>query len=122
MPRILVVEDDEDLLSTMMEWLAFNQYEVDGASDGQAALTKMLEGNFDLVILDWQLPSMTGPEVVASYRQSGGASPVLMLTGRRDPQERQACIKAGATDYVSKPFRLEQLSQQILRVLGNVAT
>lgn len=117
MANILVVEDDEDLLSTMMEWLSFHDHVVDGASNGPQALSKMMEGRFDLVILDWQLPGMSGIDVVSSYRQSGGQAPVLMLTGRRDPSEKQAGLRAGATEFVTKPFRLEQLSQQIGKVL-----
>ncbi|HEY9787563.1 MAG TPA: response regulator [Candidatus Obscuribacterales bacterium] len=119
MTSILVVEDDEDLLSTMMEWLAFHGHTVYGASSGEEGLRKMMSGNFDVIILDWQLPGMAGIEVVKAYRSAGGKIPVLMLTGRRDPKEKEACLAAGASEFLTKPFRLEQLSQQIGRVLNS---
>lgn len=120
MASILVVEDDEDLSSTMVEWLAFNNHEAEAALDGRAALDIMCNKEFDVVILDWQLPSMLGIDVCKAYRDHGGKSAVLMLTGRRDHTEREECLKAGATEFLPKPFRLDQLTNQIDKVLSSL--
>lgn len=120
MASILVVEDDEDLSSTMVEWLAFNNHEAEAALDGRAALDIMCNKEFDVVILDWQLPSMLGIDVCKAYRAHGGKSAVLMLTGRRDHTEREECLKAGATEFLPKPFRLDQLTNQIEKVLSSL--
>lgn len=117
---ILVVEDDEDLSSTMVEWLAFNNHDAEAALDGQTGLDMMRSKEFDVIILDWQLPSMLGIDVCRAYRKSGGMSAVLMLTGRRDASEREACMDAGATEFLPKPFRLDQLTSQIQKVLSSI--
>ncbi len=122
MASILVVEDDEDLSSTMVEWLVFNSHDAEAALTGEEGLARMTEKAFDVVILDWQLPGIAGIEVCKAYREQGGKAPVLMLTGRRDPTEKEACMKAGATEFLLKPFRLEQLSNQIQKVLELAGT
>jgi DNA-binding response OmpR family regulator len=119
---ILVVEDDEDLSSTMVEWLVFNSHDAEAALTGEEGLARMIEKAFDVVILDWQLPGMAGIDVCRAYREQGGKAPVLMLTGRRDPTEKDACMKAGASEFLPKPFRLEQLSNQIQKVLELAGT
>lgn len=122
MASILVIEDDEDLSSTMVEWLVFNDHDAEAALTGEDGLARMTEKSFDVVILDWQLPGMAGIEVCKAYRAQGGKAPVLMLTGRRDPAEKEQCMKAGATEFLPKPFRLEQLSNQIQKVLELAGT
>ena len=106
----------------MVEWLVFNQHDAEAALTGEDGLARMTEKLFDVIILDWQLPGMVGIDVCKAYREQGGKAPVLMLTGRRDPTEKEACMKAGATEFLPKPFRLEQLSNQIQKVLELAGT
>jgi DNA-binding response OmpR family regulator len=106
----------------MVEWLVFNGHDSEAALTGEEGLARMTEKAFDVIILDWQLPGMAGIEVCREYRGQGGKAPVLMLTGRRDPTEKEACMKAGATEFLPKPFRLEQLSNQIQKVLELAGT
>jgi OmpR-family two-component system manganese-sensing response regulator len=118
MSIILLVEDDRFLSDTVKSYLEFKQYEVDRAFEGPEALEKMKFGNYDLIILDWQLPGMDGPDVCRSYRQGGGAVPILMLTGRSDPKEMAKATEAGATGFLPKPFKLDQLDKTLSKMLG----
>ncbi len=113
MARILVVEDDYDLSDRLKTWLEFEKHIVEAAFTGPEALEHMQFGEYDLVILDWQLPGMDGPDVCKEYRKSGGKSPVLMLTGRDGSAAKQTGLAAGATDFLQKPFDLKSLSARI---------
>lgn len=117
MASILIVEDDSLLAKTMSRWLEFNKHSTDSADTGTEGLKKMQEGTFDLILLDWQLPDMEGIEVLTRYRSSGGNTLVLMMTGMRDKQEVDRGMAAGASDYLTKPFKLDELSDRVNSLL-----
>ncbi|SRR5579875_3622412 len=117
MARILLVEDDLDLSDTLKDWLECSEHTVDTAYSGPEALDKMQAGRYDVIVLDWQLPVMAGPEVVRRYRSGGGKDRVLMLTGNREAGSRDAGLSAGADDYLPKPFNLDQLSERLRSIL-----
>ena len=117
MASILLVEDDRDLSDTLKDYLEDSDFQVETAYTGPDALSKMLNGRFDLIVLDWQLPDMLGVDVVTKYRSDGGKDRVLMLTGNRDAAAREKGLKAGADDYLSKPFNLKQFSQRLQEMI-----
>jgi DNA-binding response OmpR family regulator len=122
MPTILLVEDDRFLSDTVKSYLEFKQYLVDRAFEGPEALEKMQFGTYDLIILDWQLPGMDGPDICRNYRGGGGTVPVLMLTGRSDPAEMNKATEAGATGFLPKPFKLDQLDKTLGKMIAGPAT
>jgi DNA-binding response OmpR family regulator len=110
-PRILIVEDEAHLA----EGLAFNLeaegHQVEIAGDGRSAVAKLAEGGsaFDLVILDLMLPEMSGFEVARRTRASGNYVPILILTAKDDSSDLVRGIEEGADDYLTKPFKLDEL-------------
>ncbi|HMX47172.1 MAG TPA: response regulator [Candidatus Obscuribacter sp.] len=115
---ILLVEDDENLRETVHDWLCFEKYRVETAADGLEAMEQLSVNSFDLIVLDWHLPHLDGIDVLKRYRESGGATPVLLLTGMTDASQRDKGISAGANSYVKKPFQLAELSKEIKKLLG----
>lgn len=122
MAKILLVEDDIDLSDTLKDWLECINHTVETAYNGPDALKMMLASQFDIIVLDWQLPDMLGVEVCRQYRTGGGKDKVLMLTGNRDASAKEAGLSAGADDYLPKPFNLEQLMKRMEEVLQRPST
>lgn len=118
MAKILLVDDDEDLAETLADVMQILEHEVTVLSEGKPALEKMQSDGFDLILLDWQLPDMTGIDVCRQYREGGGSAQVLMLTGMRDAASREAGKAAGATDFLTKPFSIDQLTERLQALLG----
>jgi two-component system alkaline phosphatase synthesis response regulator PhoP len=108
MPAILVVEDEEHLADGLKFNLLAEGYDVEVASDGEAALTLLLEQgvHFDIVVLDVMLPGINGFEVAAELRGAGQFVPILMLTARGQAEDVLKGFSAGADDYLPKPFEL----------------
>src|SRR5260221_2953232 len=94
-------------------WMTYEHHVVESAFDGQDAIDMLRSFPFDLIILDWQLPSMSGVEVLQQFRARGGMAPVLMLTGKDTMQDKQEGFESGADDYLVKPFNVKEL---VLRV------
>lgn len=107
--RLLVVEDDATLQHQLVEALSANGYAVDVASDGREALFLGQEQEYDAVILDVGLPLMDGISVLRKWRTAQRSMPVLILTARDDWHDKVSGIDAGADDYVTKPFHLQEL-------------
>ncbi len=107
--RLLVVEDDATLQRQLVEALSANGYAVDVASDGREALFLGQEQEYDAVILDVGLPLMDGISVLRKWRTAQRSMPVLILTARDDWHDKVSGIDAGADDYVTKPFHLQEL-------------
>lgn len=125
MPKILIVEDDPGLQKTVRDWLTFEHHMVETASNGRDGLEKIQVYEYDLVILDWELPEMTGVEILREIRRRGSSMPVLMLTGKSSVNDKEEGLDAGADDYLTKPFHMKELSARVRSVLrragGNVA-
>jgi two-component system response regulator RegX3 len=115
--RILVVEDDPAILNGLMDVLVFNGYAVEGAGDGQEGLNKAIDKTFDLIILDVMLPSLDGFSICSKIRESKPAQGVLMLTAKGAEDDIVAGFKAGADDYVCKPFSLRELLVRVEALL-----
>ncbi len=111
--RILLVEDEEKVARFVERGLKAELYLVDVARDGQTALYHLADATYELVILDLNLPDMSGNEVLRSLRKAGWAVPVLVLTARDSIQEKVESFDRGADDYLTKPFSFTEL---LLRV------
>ena len=118
MVAILLVDDDDDLSGSLKDLFEMQDHSVKLAQDGASALKSMTDGQFDLILLDWQLPDMPGVEVCQKYRHAGGKSPVLMLTGMRDTQSKEIGTTAGANGFLIKPFTVKQLLESVRNLIG----
>ena len=117
MAKILVVEDDRELAGVIEDWLKADNHSVDVAHDGRDASYRMRQYQYDLAILDWELPEMSGVEVCKKYRAGSGTMPVIMLTGRKATEDKISGLDAGADDYLTKPFELGELSARVRALL-----
>lgn len=116
--RILVVEDDEILGASLVEALAEESYAVDLTAHAESADEKVAVNDYDLVILDWTLPGgASGLELLGRWRRDGLQVPVLMLTARKDIDDRVDGLDSGADDYLTKPFALAELFARVRSLL-----
>ncbi len=111
--RILLVEDEEKLAKFVQLELSYEGYEVSVAHDGLSGLMAARDQAPDLIILDWMMPGLTGVEVCRRLRQTGTATPVILLTARDDVSDRVEGLDAGADDYVGKRFSIEELLARV---------
>ena len=107
--KILVVDDDPAVRESLRRSLIFNGYTIVLAADGEEALDKVQSERPDMVILDVMMPKFDGLEVCRELRSQGDDIPILLLTARDSVSERVAGLDAGADDYLTKPFALEEL-------------
>jgi DNA-binding response OmpR family regulator len=121
MAKILIVEDDMQVATTVKDWLLFEKYLVEHVETGVDALDMMRAYEFDLIILDLALPKMDGIEVCKQYRNVGGRAPILMLTGKDTVTEKEIGFDAGGDDYLTKPFHLKELSARVRALLRRPA-
>src|SRR3984893_15703443 len=122
--RILVVEDEATLAKQLTSSVAEAGYVVDHAADGESADFLMQTEQYDAVVLDLGLPKIDGLTLLRNWREAGMATPVLVLTARGSWHDKVRGIDGGAYDYVSKPFRIEEvlarLRALIRRASGNL--
>jgi two-component system, OmpR family, response regulator len=115
--RLLLVEDDQRIVSFLQRGLKAENYSVEVARDGAAGLELARSGEFALVILDRMLPGLDGMEVCARLREEGCNSLILMLTARDALQDKIAGLKSGADDYLTKPFAFGELLARLEALL-----
>jgi DNA-binding response OmpR family regulator len=120
--KILLVEDDMGLSRMVRDWLTFEHHLVETADNGRDGLDKLQFYQYDLVILDWELPEMTGIEICKEFRSRGGTTPVLMLTGKGTIGDKESGYDAGADDYLTKPFHMKELSLRLKALLRRGGT
>ncbi|AHM65201.1 response regulator transcription factor [Paenibacillus polymyxa] len=114
---ILIIDDDEKIVSMLRRGLAFEGYEVLTAANGAEGLNKMLTAEPDLVVLDVMMPQVDGFEVCRRMREGGSTVPVLMLTAKDEVENRVKGLDLGADDYLVKPFALEELLARVRALL-----
>ena len=121
--RILIVEDEKILAETIKSGLEKAGYAVDFLLDGELAERRILLNNkdYDLIILDWMLPSKDGLQICRDMRQLKISTPVLMLTARFDMKDKVNALNSGADDYLVKPFSFEELEARIGALLRRPA-
>jgi two-component system response regulator MprA len=115
--KILVVEDDPAVRESLERALGFESYEVESARDGGIALSMVRGGSYDLILLDVMMPHVDGIEVCKRIRASGDTIPILMLTAKTTVGDRVEGLDAGADDYLTKPFALDELLARIRSLL-----
>jgi DNA-binding response OmpR family regulator len=114
---ILIVEDDPAILNGLLDVLVFNGYQPEGCSDGGEGFSKGLDKRFDLILLDVMLPTMDGFSICRQIRKKKPDQPIIMLTAKGAETDVVTGFKAGADDYISKPFSLRELMVRIEAVL-----
>ncbi len=117
MSKILLVEDDKDLAEVILYTLQKNGYTVSLIHDGQEALSMLKVNSYDLIVLDWMLPRLSGIEIIKEYRNHGGFSPILMLTAKSQVNDLELGLDSGADDYITKPFEPKELLARIRALL-----
>ncbi|MCC5654753.1 response regulator transcription factor [Nostoc sp. XA013] len=115
--RILLVEDDPEQLEPLQGVLSEAGYIVDGVDDGETAQWLLSKKEYDLLILDWMLPTLSGLSLCRQYRLLGKTAPVLMLTAKDTTPDKVMGLDAGADDYLVKPADLVELLARV-RALG----
>ena len=111
--RILIVEDEENIARVLQLELEFEGYETEIAYTGTEGLIKYREGEWNLLLLDWMLPEMSGLDVLKRIRTSDTSTPVILLTAKNDVKDKVEALDLGANDYVTKPFNFEELLARI---------
>jgi two-component system OmpR family response regulator len=111
--KILVVEDDRTVGQYVLRGLQEQGFQADLVADGNEALTTASSGTHDLIILDLRLPGMSGYEVLRTLRDRGNATPILVLTAQDAVDFKVQALRAGADDYVTKPFAFEELLARV---------
>ena len=115
--QILMVEDELEIAQAVQTELDYEGYEVTLAHDGLTGLSTARQSEFDLILLDWMLPGMTGVEICRRLRQTANFVPIIFLTAQDDISDRVNGLDAGANDYLVKPFSIEEL---LARVRGTL--
>lgn len=117
MAKILLVEDDVNLAESVKLWLKGQQHVVEHVVDGNEALGLILSDTFEVVLLDWELPGMSGINICRQAREDGIKVPIIMLTGRGSIEHKVEGLDIGVDDYISKPFSLKELSARLRAIL-----
>lgn len=122
MTKILVVEDDRTLATVVESWLKYQHYVVDMAYTGAEGVELLDTYQYDCIVLDWGLPDAQGIDICKKFRARGGRTPVLMLTGKKEIEEKEEGLDSGADDYLTKPFDVKELAARIRALLRRPPT
>lgn len=111
--HILIVEDEAGIVQFLQQGLEEEGYQISTASDGAIGFDLIQKETFDLILLDWMLPKMNGLELCKAIRKKDSITPIIFLTAKDTIQETIEGLKAGANDYIKKPFSFEELIERI---------
>ena len=117
MARVLVVEDDAVLPNLIQETLKAEYHDVELAFNGGDGLQLIERFEFDLLVLDWELPQTSGIQLCHTYRNKGGVAPVIFITARSSIDDKETGFETGADDYLSKPFSMRELAMRARALL-----
>ncbi|MDP4144992.1 MAG: response regulator transcription factor [Bacillota bacterium] len=118
MTKVLIIEDEAEIISFLKPELAYEGYEVDSVSDGREGFEKMQKEKYDIVLLDIMLPGLNGIEICRRVRKFSNI-PIIMLTARDQVMDKVTGLDTGANDYLTKPFSIEELLARMRCVLRN---
>ncbi|HEY9791950.1 MAG TPA: response regulator transcription factor [Candidatus Obscuribacterales bacterium] len=113
MAKILLVEDTATLAELICSWLESEQHIVESVDTGSEALSRVRFYPYDIIVIDWGLPDVSGIEVCKTLRKEGKTLPILMLTAKKSIDEKETGFHSGVDDYLTKPFELRELSARI---------
>lgn len=111
--EILIVEDEKGITDFLKQGLEEEGYTITLANNGADGLELALNNSFDLILLDWMMPKLSGLEVCKAYRKTNTTTPILFLTAKDTIQETIEGLRAGANDYIKKPFSFDELLERI---------
>jgi len=115
--KVLLVEDDIDMSEVLRHTLSSRGFTVQTANDGRSALDLLRVNSYDVIVLDWMMPGLSGIEVCKSLRSAGDSTPILMLTARTSDDDTETGLDAGADDYLTKPFENKILAARLRALL-----
>ncbi|MDQ7817606.1 MAG: response regulator transcription factor [Melioribacteraceae bacterium] len=115
--QILIVEDDERIARTLKKNFIKEGHNADISSNGEDALNTLKDMKYDIILLDWRLPKLSGLDLCRKIRESKNQTPVILLTALNDIANKVEALDAGADDYITKPFSFEEVSARINFVL-----
>lgn len=115
--RLLIVEDDQDIIHPLSSVLKNAGFAVDISKDGENGCFMALTNSYDLIILDCNLPKLSGQEIIARLRSEGKETPILVLTVRTETNNKVDLLNLGADDYLTKPFVLSELLARVRAIL-----
>jgi two-component system alkaline phosphatase synthesis response regulator PhoP len=118
--KILIVEDDENIMDVVEIHLRDLGYDVDKAMDGDSGLEKALNNSYPLIILDLMLPGRDGFDICRNIRQENPYTPILMLTARQDEVDKVLGLEFGADDYITKPFSVREFIARVKAILRRI--
>lgn len=116
--RVLLVEDDRELRELLNEVLGEHGYQADGVADAAEALLRLRETRYGAIVLDKNMPGLSGLDVLPGFRTLCPGIPVIMISAFGDPDTRRDALDRGASDFLVKPFRLDALVGALTRALG----
>jgi DNA-binding response OmpR family regulator len=115
--RILIVEDDTTIAANLRSILSHDSYAADIAPDGETALQHIFGEEYDLLIIDWMLPDISGPDIIRQIRADKNMVPILLLTAKSQSQDIIQGLDSGADDYLTKPFQMGELLARVRSLL-----
>lgn len=117
MAKILLIEDNRSTAESVVDALLIDGHEVEVAACGETGSQRLATQKYAAAIVDWDLPKVSGTEVIKQYRSAGGSMPILMLTGKDAIDERVEGLESGADDYLPKPFSIHELQARVRALL-----
>ena len=120
--NVLLIEDDVQLNTTITNFLTFNKYEVTSLFDGDKAISQIDINRYDLYIMDINVPNINGLEIVKYIRQKDLSTPIIMITASLELDNFKLAFKNGCSEYIKKPFYLEELDIRINNLLSKKET
>jgi DNA-binding response OmpR family regulator len=117
MKKILIVEDEPNMVRGLKDNLEFEGFEVDTAMEGRSGLEKILHSQYDLILLDVMLPEISGFDICKTARKEGINTPIILLTAKGEEIDKVLGLELGADDYITKPFSLRELLARIKAIL-----
>jgi len=121
--KILIVDDSKVTRMFIANALASSDItDVDQAADGQEAIDAVLESEYDLILMDWNMPNVSGIEAVREIRAQGKTMPIMMVTTENEEERVTVAVAAGAQSYIVKPFSAEQICERLNETIAKVGS
>lgn len=124
MKRVLIVDDSRSVHAFVKGILKPANYEIEHCYNGQEAverLNKQELERIDVVLMDWEMPVMTGPEAVNAIKTKGNVTPIVMMTSKSSPDDLTKMLEAGVQEYIMKPFTSDILLDRLAEIVGKIA-